>query len=60
MVSERLTCGRYQRDDRTDHESREVISGPSKYGVNVWIHMYPYRKFKRSACDNVAYVDNWY
>ena len=41
----------YQRDDRTDHESLPVESGV-KFGVNYWIHMYPFRTMVRApACD---------
>ena len=49
----------YQRDDRTDHESLPVESGV-KYGVNYWIHMYPFRGVSERGCDNQAYVQNWY
>ena len=49
----------YQRDDRTDHESLPVESGV-KYGVNYWIHMYPFRSISERGCDNQAYVQNWY
>ena len=49
----------YQRDDRTDHESLPVESG-TKYGVNYWIHMYPFRTMGDKGCDNQAYVQNWY
>jgi prolyl 4-hydroxylase len=49
----------YQRDDRTDHESLPVTSGV-KYGVNYWIHMYPFRKKSELGCGNEAYTQNWY
>ena len=49
----------YQRDDRTDHESLPVESGV-KYGVNYWIHMYPFRSMQNGNCDNQAYIQNWY
>jgi len=48
----------YQRDDRTDHESLPVTSG-IKYGVNYWIHMYPFRKKSEIGCGNQAYIQNW-
>ena len=41
----------YQRDDRTDHESLPVDSG-IKFGVNYWIHMWPFRSMQGGACDN--------
>eukprot|EP00326_Haptolina_ericina_P026845 CAMPEP_0181200232 /NCGR_PEP_ID=MMETSP1096-20121128/17644_1 /TAXON_ID=156174 ORGANISM="Chrysochromulina ericina, Strain CCMP281" /NCGR_SAMPLE_ID=MMETSP1096 /ASSEMBLY_ACC=CAM_ASM_000453 /LENGTH=352 /DNA_ID=CAMNT_0023290555 /DNA_START=112 /DNA_END=1172 /DNA_ORIENTATION=- len=45
----------YQRDDRTDHESLPVESG-IKYGVNYWIHMFPFRsKSQGGVCSNQAY-----
>ena len=47
-----------QRDDRTDHESLPVESGV-KFGVNYWIHMYPFRTMQSGGCDNQAYVQNW-
>jgi len=47
----------YQRDDRTDHESLPVESG-IKYGVNYWLHMYPFRG-KGAFCGNQAYIQNW-
>jgi len=49
----------YQRDDRTDHQSLPVESGV-KYGVNYWIHMYPFRTMQQGACGNQAYIQNWY
>ena len=49
----------YQRDDRTKHESIPVGDGV-KYGVNYWIHMFPYRPKVRTGCGNQAYVDNWW
>jgi len=49
----------YQRDDRTDHESLPVASGV-KYGVNYWVHMYPFRTKSDHGCGNEAYIDNWY
>jgi len=49
----------YQRDDRTDHESLPVASGV-KFGVNYWIHMWPFRSKSELGCGNQAYVDNWY
>lgn len=49
----------YQRDDRTDHESLPVASGV-KYGVNYWVHMFPFREKSRRGCGNQAYVENWY
>jgi prolyl 4-hydroxylase len=48
----------YQRDDRTDHESLPVESGV-KFGVNYWIHMYPFRSFS-GKCENQAYIQNWH
>ena len=49
----------YQRDDRTDHESLPVESG-IKYGVNYWIHMFPFRGKSEYGCGNEAYIQNWY
>ena len=49
----------YQRDDRTDHESLPVESGV-KFGVNYWIHMFPFRTMQSGMCDNQAYIQNWY
>lgn len=49
----------YQRDDRTDHESLPVASG-IKYGVNYWIHMFPFRTLSGKGCGNEAYIQNWY
>jgi len=49
----------YQRDDRTDHESLPVESGV-KFGVNYWIHMWPFRTMQGGDCDNQAYIQNWY
>ena len=49
----------YQRDDRTDHQSLPVESGV-KFGVNYWIHMWPFRTKSDSGCDNQAYIQNWY
>ena len=48
----------FQRDDRTDHESLPVTSGV-KYGVNYWIHMFPFRAMS-GLCGNEAYIQNWY
>ena len=48
----------YQRDDRTDHESLPVEKGV-KFGVNYWIHMWPFRGKSERGCGNQAYVDNW-
>ena len=31
-----------------------------KYGVNYWIHMYPFRTMQQGACGNQAYIQNWY
>ena len=56
---ERARSDPYQRDDRTDHESLPVESGV-KYGVNYWIHMYPFRSMQNGNCDNQAYIQNWY
>jgi len=49
----------YQRDDRTDHESLPVASGV-KFGVNYWIHMYPFRTKSDGGCGNQAYIQNWH
>ena len=49
----------YQRDDRTDHESLPVTGGV-KFGVNYWIHMYPFRKKSEIGCGNQAYIQNWH
>jgi len=49
----------YQRDDRTDHESLPVEAGV-KFGVNYWIHMFPFRSMSGGRCDNQAYIQNWY
>ena len=49
----------YQRDDRTDHESLPVASGV-KFGVNYWVHMWPFRSKSEIGCGNEAYVENWY
>jgi len=49
----------FQRDDRTDHESLPVKSGV-KYGVNYWVHMYPFRAKSMRGCGNQAYIENWY
>ena len=49
----------YQRDDRTDHQSLPVESG-TKFGVNYWIHMYPFREKSDRGCGNQAYIQNWY
>tara|TARA_B110001452_G_scaffold72843_1_gene58920 strand:+ start:702 stop:2198 length:1497 start_codon:yes stop_codon:yes gene_type:complete len=49
----------YQRDDRTDHESLPVEGGV-KYGVNYWIHMYPFRTVPQGVCGNQAYIQNWH
>lgn len=49
----------YQRDDRTDHEALPVESGV-KFGVNYWIHMWPFRTKSGSTCGNQAYIQNWY
>jgi len=48
----------YQRDDRTDHESLPVESGV-KFGVNYWIHMWPFRTKSDIGCGNQAYIQNW-
>ena len=38
-----------------------VFDGPGvKYGVNYWIHMYPFRTMQQGACGNQAYIQNWY
>ena len=31
-----------------------------KYGVNYWIHMYPFRGSQQGVCSNQAYIQNWY
>ena len=49
----------YQRDDRTDHQSLPVETG-TKFGVNYWIHMYPFREKSDRGCGNQAYIQNWY
>jgi len=49
----------FQRDDRTDHQSLPVESG-IKYGVNYWVHMYPFRGKSQYGCGNQAYIENWY
>ena len=42
VIGQVLDTDPYQRDDRTDHQSLPVESGV-KFGVNYWIHMYPFR-----------------
>ena len=49
----------YQRDDRTDHESLPVEAGV-KFGVNYWIHMYPFRTVPQDVCGNQSYIQNWH
>jgi len=51
--------GRYERDDRTDHEAL-AVEGGVKYAANYWLHMFPFRQPSTHGCGNSAYADNWF
>jgi prolyl 4-hydroxylase len=49
----------HERDDRTEHEALDVVSGV-KYACNVWLHTHAFRRFADLGCENSAYASNWY